>query len=81
MAKKRRTKKQKQKSRNSAQQRANVGFKVDVESLGLKKKTSKKPEKIGKKYKSFLRVDLTKTIVLTMLALALELALWLYLSR
>ena len=81
MAKQRRTRKQKQKSRKNAQQGGNIGFKVDVDSLSLRVKPKENTKKIGKKYKSYLRVDLTKTVVLTMLALALELALWHYLFR
>gem|GEM_PF-1066211 len=81
MAKQRRTRKQKLETRKKAQQGGNIGFKVNVESLGLKGKTPKGANEIGKKYKSYLRTDLTKTIGLTMLALALELALWHYLFR
>ncbi len=81
MSKHRRTKKQKVKTQKNAQQRVNVGFKINVEGLGLKDKSPKTANEIGKKYKSYLRADLTKTMGLTMLALALELALWHYLFR
>ena len=81
MAKKRRTKKQKQKTQNRRKQGEIVGFKVNVNGFSVKKKDSGQARMTNKTYRSYLRVDLTKTIVLTMLALALELALWLYLSR
>lgn len=81
MPKTRRTKKQKVATQNRRKHREITGFKVDVESLGLSKKTSKDVSGGKKRYKSYLRVDLTKTIILTMLALALELALWHYLFR
>ena len=58
-----------------------VGFRVDVDSLGLDKIEPKKGENTEKIYKSYLRADLTKTVGLTMLAVALELALWHYFFR
>jgi hypothetical protein len=73
---KRRTRKQKLKTQKKRIQGKNTGFKVDLGILGKNKKNPVKAKKTGKIYKSYLRADLTKTLVLTMLALALELALW-----
>jgi hypothetical protein len=66
MPRNRRTRKQKKKPKNRPIQ--GKIFKVEA----------KEPNNINYKY---FKADLTKTIILTMLALALELALWLYLSR
>ena len=77
MAKQRKTKKTK--VRSLERRRVAQGFVVD-ESL-LKAKTSKaKVESLPTDIKCF-RADLTKTLILTMLVLALELAIWNYLSR
>jgi hypothetical protein len=81
MPKKRRTKKQKQHAQNRRKQGEITGFKVDIDSLGLKQKSAKKELRHKKTYKSYLRIDLTRTILLTMLAVALELALWHYFFR
>ncbi len=81
MSKNRRTKKQKQRTQNKRKQGEIVGFKIDVEKLNLKENRSEKGKFTEKKYRSYLRVDLTKTIGITMLSLALELALWHYLSK
>ncbi len=76
MAKKiRRTKNQKLKTVERKQ-----GFQIKSEWL----KTSEVNKNISKEIKvdnKQFRADLTKTFVLTMLVLALELALWNYLSR
>ncbi len=71
----RRTKKQKLKS--STQREG--GFVINKEWLGDNKvsQTVTKEVKADSKY---FRADLTKTFVLTMLVLALELALWQYLN-
>ena len=78
MLKKRKTRREKVHSR---QRQENEAFKIKEEWLG---DTHKIPD-LSNKYlfsgTKFLRRDLTKTFVLTMLVLALELALWLYLSR
>jgi len=78
MNNRRKTRKQKIASSERKVQNAFV-----VKEEWLSDATKKAPEKdnsafLGTKY---LRQDLTKTFVLTMLVLALELALWLYLSR
>ena len=57
------------------------GFTIKSEWLETKQKTKLISPKIDLKNNSFFRQDLTKTLVLTMLVLALELALWHYLSR
>lgn len=76
MAKKiRRTKSQKLKS-----EQRNVGFAIKSEWLGTNKINQSATKEIVVD-KSHFRADLTKTFVLTMLVLALELALWHYLSR
>jgi len=66
VSKKRRTRKQKTKPKNNPIQR------------GVSEIEKKKSSNTDYRY---FRADLTKTLRLTMLALALELALWLYLSR
>ncbi|MBU1200527.1 hypothetical protein KJ953_03250 [Patescibacteria group bacterium] len=81
MARTRRTKKQKRRVQNRRGQGEIVGFKVNIDKLGLGKKDSGQAKMTKKIYKSYLRTDLTKTIILTMLAVALELALWHYLFR
>ena len=56
------------------------GFQIKSEWL----KSPESIQRISKDIKSdnkYFRADLTKTFVLTMLVLALELALWHYLSR
>lgn len=77
MAKKRKTKAQKQK----ASVRREEGFKID--SKWLESKTAQKLSKaikVDSLDSKHFRADLTKTFVLTMLVLALELALWQYLN-
>jgi len=81
MPKKRRTRKYKERVQKNLQQREIIGFKVKIDGLDLSKNSSKKAKKTEKQYKSYLRADLTKTMGLTMLAVALELALWHYLFR
>lgn len=81
MADKRRTRKQKVKAQKRRGQGEIVGFKVNVDKLGLGKKDSGQARMTKKIYKPYLRADLTKTVGLTMLAVALELALWHYLYR
>jgi len=76
MVKTRRTKKQKRQVQNRRGQGEIVGFRVNVDKLGLGTNELKSTENANKIYKSYLRVDLTKTIGLTMLVVALELALW-----
>lgn len=56
------------------------GFQIKSEWLGVSKADQSKTKEI-KVDSTYFRADLTKTFVLTMLVLALELALWHYLSR
>lgn len=81
MVKKRRTRKQKRRVQNRRKQGEIVGFKISVDGLGFSKKDSEPAEISNKVYKSYLKADLTKTVGLTMLAVALELALWHYFFR
>ena len=70
MAKKKRTKEQKIKA----------GYRIKFTDLKTDKKVDKKP-KTGSLNLNYFRSDLTKVAILTMLALALEIALWLILKR
>jgi hypothetical protein len=81
MAKTRRTKIQKQKVQNRREQGEITGFRVNIGKLGLQEKEPANNKNTEKVYKSYLRADLTKTVGLTMLAVALELALWHYFFR
>jgi hypothetical protein len=79
MPKNRKTKKEKVRS----EQRRKEGEMFQVKEEWLKTGIKKAPTAVvlsepGRKY---LRLDLTKTFLLSMLVLALELALWQYLSR
>ena len=56
------------------------GFKVSFSAIESSK-TQIKRGAANKSELNFFRIDLTKVILLTMLALALEIALWLYLPR
>ncbi len=76
MARHRKTKQEKIK----ASERREGGFTIRKEWLG-DNKASQIDTKDIKVDKPYFRADLTKTFVLTMLILALELALWNYLSR
>ncbi|HLE49524.1 MAG TPA: hypothetical protein VI791_00070 [Patescibacteria group bacterium] len=77
MAKKRT---RKQKVRTGQRLAGMGGFKVSFGAMDGSKTKEKAVKKEGVEAKYF-RSDLTKVIVLTMLALALEIALWLYLAR
>ncbi len=57
------------------------GFMVKEEWLSTKTKSAKKEIALLPEEKKYFRADLTKTFFLTMLVVALELALWQYLSR
>ncbi len=70
MAKKRRTKEQKIKA----------GYRVEFAELKTDKKAEAKP-KTETVNLNYYRADLTKVAILTMLALALEITLWLILKR
>ena len=78
MQKNRKTRKEKVKS---SERRDQSAFRVKEEWLTTKTKNSPASADSAVSGTIFLRQDLTKTFVLTMLVLALELALWLYLSR
>ncbi|MBI1872095.1 hypothetical protein HYS10_01615 [Candidatus Collierbacteria bacterium] len=66
--------------RRTKEQKVKAGFRVEFSSL---EKPKKAPEKLktdaGKL--NYFRTDLTKVFILTMLALALEFALWLIWKR
>ncbi|MEK7525171.1 MAG: hypothetical protein AAB548_02260 [Patescibacteria group bacterium] len=68
------------KKRTRAQKIKASGFKVAFGAMDGSKTKERAVKKEGVEAKYF-RSDLTKVIVLTMLALALEIALWLYLAR
>ncbi len=70
MAKPRKTKKEKIQS----------SFRVTAASLQVKKSSEKFAE-MSQAENKYLRADLTKTLVLTMLVLALEVAVWQFLSK
>ncbi len=78
MRKSRKSRKEKVKS---SQRREQSAFRVKEEWLTSGAKKSQPSKEFHFSGTKFLRQDLTKTFVLTMLVLALELALWLYLSR
>lgn len=77
MPKQRKTKREKVSTSQRTQ--ATQGFVINDE--WLKTKTKKAVVELAPEDKVFLKADLTKTLILTMLVLALELALWQYLSR
>lgn len=71
----------KQKLRSEMRQKENEAFRVKAEWLQTGTKSKKAITLYNEPEKKFLRLDLTKTLLLSMLVLALELALWQYLSR
>ncbi|MEK7064414.1 MAG: hypothetical protein AAB973_02280 [Patescibacteria group bacterium] len=77
MAKKRT---RKQKERTGRRLLGTGGFRVTFGPIDSSKTKPKAVKKEGVEAKYF-RTDLTKVFLLTMLALALEIALWLYLAR
>jgi hypothetical protein len=79
MTKTRKTRKEKIKT----EQRKSLsdGFVVKEEWLSTNIKQAKKEIVLLPEEKKYFRADLTKTFFLTMLVVALELALWQYLSR
>lgn len=79
MFRKRKTRKQKIKS--EIRQKESQTFKVEADWLKTGTKAVKKTVVLGETGKKYFRLDLTKTFLLSMLVLALELALWIYLSR
>jgi hypothetical protein len=78
MSKKRRTKKQKMQTQKRRTQQANSGFVIPEATLKKNIKMKKIKESSSKMKNSHFRSDLTKTLLVTMLALALELACWRY---
>lgn len=77
MPKKRKTKKDKVKADQRRQSAG--GFVINDE--WLKTSPKKQVAEVTPSEKKFFKADLTKTLILTMLVLALELAIWNYLSR
>ena len=75
MAKQRRTKKEKVSAHKG------MGFKVKAELLRSAAISPKKQIDVTTISSKYFRRDLTKTLFLTMLAVALELALWQYLFK
>lgn len=71
----------KQKVRSEIRRKESEMFQVDEKWLETGTKVSKKTVVLGEADRRYLRLDLTKTFLLSMLVLALELALWQYLSR
>ncbi|KKT42534.1 MAG: hypothetical protein UW88_C0006G0052 [Candidatus Collierbacteria bacterium GW2011_GWD2_45_10] len=78
MSRQRKTKREKIISQERKQRN---GFVIKDEWLvaGSKKPMAKVELDLGEK--KYFKMDLTKTVILTMLVLALELAIWSYLSR
>ncbi len=79
MSKPRKTRKEK--IRSEVRQKEHETFSVKAEWLQTGTKRAKRTKITGEPDKKYLRLDLTKTFLLSMLVLALELALWIYLSR
>jgi len=79
MSKPRKTRKEK--IRSEIRQKENETFSVKAEWLQTGTKVAKKAVFLGEPEKKYLRLDLTKTFLLSMLVLALEFAFWKYLSR
>jgi len=72
---KRKTRKEKVKSQERKEREALRGYVVRETDLEVEKKVTQQEVKVHKAKNKYLRQDLTKTIVLTMLAVALELAI------
>ena len=79
MSKQRKTRKEK--VRSEVRRKEGEAFTVKAQWLEIGTKKAKSVVVLGEPGKKFLRLDLTKTFLLSMLVLALELALWQYLSR
>lgn len=79
MSKHRKTRKEK--VRSEVRRKEGETFVVKAEWLKTGTKKAKPAVVLGEPGKKYLRLDLTKTFLLSMLVLALELALWQYLSR
>ena len=79
MGKQRKTKKEKLQSVERKEKAQ--GFVIDQSLLKDSPKSVRKKTGLVLEEKRFFKADLTKTVILTMLVLALELAIWSYLSR
>lgn len=79
MSKPRKTKKEKVRSEIRRKERDTFTVKEEWLKTGTKKEKS--VTVLSEPERKYLRLDLTKTFLLSMLVLALELALWQYLSR
>ncbi len=79
MSRQRKTKKEKIQSKERRQKSDGFVIKGDWLSVGEKKPVTKLD--LDPSEKKYFMSDLTKTLLLTMLVLALELAIWNYLSR
>ena len=79
MPNKRKTREQKIKS--SQRENKAIAFKVKSDWLTKSDKSTNSSIEISGKELGFFKADLTKTLFLTMLVLAVELALWQILSR
>ena len=71
----------KEKIRTEMRKKEAESFHVKEEWLKTKKKNGGTVLRTGEFNDKYLRLDLTKTFLLSMLVLALELGLWQYLSR
>ena len=76
-----RRKTRKEKIRSEVRQKEKEMFVVKAEWLETGTKKEKSSIVLNEPERKYLRLDLTKTFLLSMLVLALELALWQYLSR
>ena len=79
MTRQRKTKKEKIHAKERRQQAG--GFSINEEWLNTDVKKPVKKIELDPSEKKFFKADLTKTVILTMLVVALELAIWSYLSR
>jgi len=79
MAKQRKTRRERIQTQERIQR--SDAFVINDEWLTTKTKQPMINEDLVKGENKFFRTDLTKTVILTMLVVALELAIWSYLSR
>jgi hypothetical protein len=79
MNRKRKTRKEKVRSEMRRKERETFAVKAEWLEIGTKRAVM--TQGLPEPEKKYLRLDLTKTFLLSMLVLALELALWQYLSR
>lgn len=76
-----RRKTRKEKIRSEVRKKETTEFAVKAEWLKTGTKKVKGVAVLSEPGRKYLKLDLTKTFLLSMLVLALELALWIYLSR